>query len=73
MSAAHGVHDHGLVEILIVMDSVDPPVGRLRILADARPAHRPQAGEVSFTGWLGLLRVLYQATGEPGTGPGPGS
>lgn len=72
MSAARGGHDHVLVEILIVMDSVDPPVGRLRIAARASTAGRSEAGDVGFTGWLGLLRALYQATGEPGAGPDPG-
>jgi hypothetical protein len=64
--------DNGPVEIRIQMDRVDPPAGRLSVVADAgRRPGRP-AGEISFTGWLGLLRALYEATGAPGVRPDPG-
>jgi hypothetical protein len=39
------------VEIRIVLDALDPPVGRV-LLPDAR--------EVGFVGWLGLLQVLSE-------------
>jgi hypothetical protein len=60
----------GEVEIRIVLEIVEPPAGRLRILSD--PGQADQAGgeqEISFTGWLGLLRALYDATAEPGPRP----
>jgi len=61
------------VEILIVLVTVEPPAGHIRV----RP-HRGQAGgggedeEIGFTGWLGLLRVLSEITARPsGSSPGP--
>jgi len=53
------------------MDRVDPPAGRLSVVADDGQGPGRPAGEISFTGWLGLLRALYEATGAPGTRPGP--
>ena len=53
------------------MDRVDPPAGRLSIIAGADREPRRQAAEVRFTGWLRLLRALYEATGAPGACPGP--
>ena len=33
----------------------------------------PGAGqEIGFTGWLGLLRALYEVTAEPGDAARPG-
>lgn len=55
------------------MDRVDPPAGRLSIAAGADRAPGRQVEEIWFTGWLGLLRALYEATGTPDTDPGPGS
>jgi len=63
--------DDGPVEIRIQMDRVDPPAGRLSVVAGADRGPGRPAGEISFTGWLGLLRALYEATGAPGTRPGP--
>jgi hypothetical protein len=58
------------VEIRIVLEIVEPPTGRLRVVSDPGPAHQPGSEqEISFTGWLGLLRALYEATAEPGSGP----
>ncbi len=53
--------DH--VEIRVILDSVDPPTGRLRVTSGAVPAGDGQR-DVSFTGWLGLLRALYLVTGS---------
>jgi hypothetical protein len=44
------MHDRQ-VEICIVFDALDPPVGRVRL---------PDGREVEFVGWLGLLEVLSQ-------------
>ena len=70
MSAAAGVQ-MGLVEIRIQMDRVDPPPGRLSVVAGPGRGPGRSAREIWFTGWLGLLRALPEATGAPGAGPGP--
>jgi hypothetical protein len=51
------------VEIRMILDSIDPPTGRLRVTSGARHA-RDEQREVSFIGWLGLLRALYLVTGS---------
>ena len=59
----------GLMEIRIVLDQVEPPGGCLRVVPGAGQAQRPaMAGEIRFTGWLGLLKALYEVTGpaDPG-------
>jgi len=47
----------GRVEVRIALDALDPPAGRIRVSGDD--------SELRFTGWLGLLRVLYQVMGAP--------
>ena len=71
MSTAPGAQMLGWVEIRIEMDRIDPPGGRLWIVTGADRSPRPPAGEICFTGWLGLLRAMYEATGESGARPGP--
>ncbi len=64
----------GGVEIRIVLDVVEPPAGRVWLVGDPGQADSPGAeAEVSFTGWLGLLRALYELTAEPGPADVPGS
>jgi hypothetical protein len=47
------------MEIRIVLDTADPPTGRLyRIVAG-----RAQTDPIIFSGWLGLLRALSDAIG----------
>ena len=61
------------MEIRIVLDRAEPPAGRLRVIR--APGHPPGSGvaqEIRFTGWLGLLRALYEVTAEPGDGARPG-
>ena len=66
--------EDGGVEIRIVLDRAEPPAGRLRVVPAPGQAAGPGAGqEVGFSGWLGLLRALYEVTAEPGQGAGPGS
>jgi len=66
--------DDGGVEIRIVLDRTEPPTGRLRVLRAPGQAPGPGAGQdIGFTGWLGLLRALYEVTAEPGESAGPGS
>jgi hypothetical protein len=65
--------DDGGVEIRIVLDSAEPPVGRLRVVPAAGQPPGPRGWpEICFTGWLGLLRALYEVTAEPGQGTRPG-
>lgn len=65
--------DGGCVEIRIVLDRAEPPAGRLWVVVDPGQAHEPHVGqEISFTGWLGLLRALYEVTAEPGEAPHSG-
>ena len=47
------------VEVRISLDALDPPAGRVRVVPGSDDA------ELRFTGWLGLLRVLYQVMGAP--------
>jgi hypothetical protein len=62
----------GEVEIRIVLEVVEPPTGRLWVVRDPGQAHHPGGEQgISFTGWLGLLRALYEVTAEPGDVPHP--
>lgn len=54
-----------MVEIRIALDGMDPPTGRL--WSDA--AGRADEAPLSFTGWLGLLRALYEVLEQTGDGP----
>jgi hypothetical protein len=51
------------MEIRVILDSVDPPTGRLGVTSGAGPGRDDQR-DVSFAGWLGLLRALYLVTGS---------
>jgi hypothetical protein len=63
----------GRMEILIVLNQIEPPTGGIRVVPGAGDAHRPgNDEEIQFTGWLGLLRALYQVTGAAGSGAPPG-
>jgi len=67
MLAAGEGPDDGAMEIRIILDRVEPPAGRLRIVPGPGRAHRSGAQqEIRFSGWLGLLRALYEVTGTPG-------
>ena len=58
----------------MVLDIVEPPAGRLWIVRDPGQAHHPGSErEINFTGWLGLLRALYEVTAEPGVDSRPGA
>jgi hypothetical protein len=60
----------GRVEIRVVLDTIDPPVGRLQVTSSAwqtgddRGQAVDEMPEVSFTGWLDLLRALSLVTGS---------
>jgi hypothetical protein len=65
--------DDGGVEIRIVLDRAEPPAGRLRVVRAPGEDPGSRAGrDIGFSGWLGLLRALYEVTAEPGRGAGPG-
>jgi hypothetical protein len=51
------------VEIRVILDGIDPPMGHLQVTSGAGPA-RAEEPEYPFTGWLGLLRALYLVTGS---------
>jgi hypothetical protein len=61
----------GQMEIRIILDRAEPPAGRLRAVPDPGHYHAGQDEEIRFTGWLGLLRALYEVTGGPGAGSVP--
>jgi hypothetical protein len=69
MSPRAGALHDGAVEIRIVLDQAEPPAGRLRVVPGAGQPRPPvTAGEIRFTGWLGLLKALYEVTGAAGPG-----
>jgi hypothetical protein len=56
------------MDICIVLDQADPPGGHLRVAPGAGHDDRPgREVEIRFTGWLGLLRALYEVTGTEGS------
>ena len=63
MSDPHTCGTVDRVEIRVILDSTDPPAGRLRVTPGAGPALDEQP-DVPFIGWLGLLRALYLVTGS---------
>lgn len=65
MLPSPGQRKLGVVEIRIMLDDVDPPVGRVAVL-DRGESRRQAPQEVLFTGWLGLLRALSEVTGLAG-------
>ena len=61
-------------EIRIIVERLDPPGGRLAVVADpGQRQHQPDPAVFCFIGWLGLLKALYEVTGgdggEPRRGP----
>ena len=56
MSDPHPCGTVDRVEIRVILDSTDPPAGRLRVTPGVGPAPDGQP-DVPFTGWLGLLRA----------------
>ncbi len=69
MSGPASPVNDGLVEIRMSLDSVDPLVGRRRVLSGPGSG---AAAELRFAGWLSLLRVLSEVTGAPADGPAGG-
>jgi len=65
--------DDGGMEIRIVLEVVEPPAGRLWVVCGPGQGQHPGSGrEISFTGWLGLLRALYEVTAAAGPGSSAG-
>lgn len=63
MSGPNGSANVNLMEIRMILDRTDPPTGRLRVSSSAGSA-RDDEPEITFCGWLGLLRALYLVTGS---------
>ena len=73
MVPAAGAGTMGVWRSVSVLDRAEPPAGRLRVVR--APGQAPGSRtdqEIGFTGWLGLLRALYEVTAEPGEGARPG-
>ena len=58
----------GPMEIRIVLDQAEPPAGRVRVVPGDGQVPPVTAGEIRFTGWLGLLKALYEVTGSADPG-----
>jgi hypothetical protein len=58
------------VEIVICLDTTEPPAGRVRLVAKQDLLYCEEG--VGFAGWLGLLRVLDELIGSPGERPPEG-
>jgi hypothetical protein len=63
MSDPNGPGTVDWVEICVILDRIDPPMGRLQVTSGAGHV-QDEEPEISFTGWLGLLRALYLVTGS---------
>ena len=63
---------HRTMELRIVLDGVEPPCGVVRAVVDSDAARTPDADEVAFVGWLGLLRALAEVVARPSTAPPAG-
>jgi hypothetical protein len=51
------------MEIHIVLERIEPPAGHVSVVHGTTPVEGwPPGGPIAFTGWLGLLRVLYEVT-----------
>jgi hypothetical protein len=61
-------HD-GRMEIRIQLERADPPAGWLRMGTGVGQSPGGPGEEIRFTGWLGLLRALYEVTGASGDHP----
>jgi len=59
------------MKIEIIVDSLDPPLGRITCQAGDTPTPGDGGRGVEFVGWLGLLRVLDDLIGAPGRSPEP--
>lgn len=68
MFARVTAHMMGPMEIHIILDRVEPPDGRLRVVGPGEADRSGKDTGVRFTGWLGLLRALYEVTGARGSG-----
>jgi hypothetical protein len=65
LPAGNPGHDRR-VEILISLETIDPPVGQLWVASPhGSVPERGEGKKFRFTGWLGLLRALYDVTGPP--------
>ena len=63
-----GAATMGQMEIRIILDRAEPPAGCLWAVPGPGCGHAGQDEEIGFSGWLGLLRALYEVTGGLGAG-----
>ncbi len=63
----------GLMDIHISLDRRTPPGGSVTLSRSDRALKDDshQEAGVSFSGWLGLLKVLYALVDRPDKGAGP--
>jgi hypothetical protein len=58
------------MEILISLESMEPPAGSVRLVPGHDLSCRDEQPKVvGFAGWLGLLRALYEVIGSRGERP----
>lgn len=72
MLAVRGGGNSKRMEIRIILHGLEPPAGHLRVVDPGQDRGPEAEQEIRFTGWLGLLRALYEATGTPGGSSRPG-
>src|SRR6516162_7351255 len=54
------------MEIRVVLVTVEPPAGQVRVMPNRGQADAADDDEeIEFTGWLGLLRVLSEGAARP--------
>ena len=63
---------HRTMELRIALDGVEPPCGVVRAVVDSDGARTPDAEEVTFVGWLGLLRALAEVVARSSSAPPAG-
>ncbi len=54
------------MEILIGLETLEPPAGTVRLVDARDPASGDQDSGIAFIGWLGLLRALDDLVGSQG-------
>jgi hypothetical protein len=66
MLSAVGASSVVRVEILIALETVEPPAGSIRLVVGRSQSFADEGDEIAFAGWLGLLRSLEELMRSPG-------
>jgi hypothetical protein len=53
------------VEILIRLETLEPPAGTVALVTGRDPTSADQGTGIAFVGWLGLLRALDDLMASP--------